>query len=361
MWFVINKEEFLKILEPVVKVVPTRTPYPVIQNIILEITQKKLFCTGTDLNTYVKAWTEIEAEENRLMVPGKKLFEIVKGLPLNEVELSIENERLTIRGGNSKFSIPIMDVSEFPEVLEKPTQASFEISSTVLDVGYRKTKSTVTKQDNSRPAMNGILIDIKKDWLKFVSTDGHRLSLYKTQYSFETEKQLIVIPKVFSFLPGGDYPVKISFDDTKIEFSLSWMEIRTGLIEGPYPDYERVIPSEVKNVIKLNKELFISAVKRVMILSDEHTRRVKLHVEGNELILSSSTPEGGEGEERVECEYKGEVTDVTYNGKYLVEILGLIDDEKVVLGFNDASSPGVIYGDSEEKNPLYLLMPIVTE
>jgi len=360
MWFVINREEFLKILSPVSKVIPTKTPYPIIQNVYISVEDKKLICIGTDLDSYIKTWTEIEAEENKVLIPGKKLIEIVKEVKENEVSIGIEDNKFILQSGRSKFSIPLLDAGEFPDLLASPQGVALDINSTVLIKGYEKTKITVSKQLD-RPSMTGILMDIRAEELRFVSTDGYRLSFYSVPGEFGTKTQLIISPKVFGFLPDGDYPVKFSYDDSKMEFSFSWMEIRSRLIEGPYPDYEKVIPSEVKNKLYVNRDGILSAIRRVMILSDEHTRRVKFKIAGEGVTLQASTPEGGEATEIVEGEYQGEPLEVIYNGRYLVEIINLIDSDRIVIGMNDSSSPGVVFGEGQEKSPMYLLMPIVME
>ncbi|MBD3285473.1 DNA polymerase III subunit beta, partial [candidate division WOR-3 bacterium] len=328
MWFKIAKETLEKLIGRIVSVIPVRTPYPVIQNMLCITENNKLTFLATDLDIYVKTFSEINTKEDaRVLLPGKKLADIVRESSSDEIEFIKEESRVVLKAGRSTFRIPILDPDEFPRMFECPSEVKFNMESVELRDLFDAVEFAVSRGED-RPAMTGVLWQINSEYNRMVATDGHRMALSENKENVPqiSEQSRILPTKIFTFMPK-DYegPVDVFLDDAKIGLSFEATEVVSRLIEGPYPDYEKVIPKEIDNILTVDRKELSAALKRMMIFSNQVTKQIKLELGKKNLRLYSTSPEGEEAQEELGCTYKGEAFEVAYNGAYLLDILRHID------------------------------------
>ncbi len=367
MWFKTSKNLLEELINKVVPVIPSRTPYPVIQNILCSTENGRLNLLATDLDIYVKTWAEIETETDddiKVLLPGKKLASIVKESGASEIEFMKEENRLVLKAGRTIFRIPIIDPEEFPRMFDKPSSFQFNMESKRLRSLFDSVEFAVSRGED-RPAMMGVLWEIKAEKSRMVATDGHRMALGDDANSPGISEQSHIMPsKIFNFIPKDfDGNLEVYLDDSKVGFLFESTEVVSRLIEGPYPDYEKVIPKDIKNTLTVNRDEINAALRRMMIFTNQVTRQVKFVLGGNTLKLAASSPEGEEATEDLACSYNGEGFEVAYNGAYLIEILRHISSEDVVFEITGALSAALIRGagEREVQDRLYLVMPILLD
>lgn len=366
MWFKLSTKTLDELLSRVVPVIPSRTPYPIIQNILFSTEKNRLSLLATDLDIYVKTWTEVSSpKEAKVLLPGRKIAGIVKESAAEDIEFTLEENRVTVKAGRSVFRIPILDPEEFPRMFERPSALKFPMEADNLKRLFESVEFAVSRGED-RPAMTGIFWEIKPDRNRMVATDGHRMALGDEKESIPpVEGQSHILPtKIFNFLPKElEGPVEILLDETKIGLSFNTTEVVSRLIEGPYPDYEKVIPQEISNILTVNGDELTAALRRMMIFTNQVTRQIKFALGKDNLVLYASSPEGEEAQEELSGSYKGESFEVAYNGSYLLEILRHIESEEVVFEITGALSAALVRGSGERaaQNRFYLVMPILLD
>lgn len=367
MWFKIAKSVLERLINLVVPVIPSRTPYPIIQNILCSSEKNKLTLLATDLDIYVKTFSEITTkEETRVLLPGRKLAGIVKESSADEIEFIKEENRVILKAGRSTFRIPILDPDEFPRMFDRPSEIQFSLEAKELKFLFESVEFAVSKGED-RPAMTGVLWEIKQEHNRMVATDGHRMALADERKSItDVSDQSQILPtKIFTFMPKEfDGSVDVFMDDAKIGLSFESTEIVSRLIEGPYPDYEKVIPQDINNILSVNREELTAALRRMMIFTNQVTRQIKLSLGKKSVLkLYATSPEGEEAQEELECSYNGEDFEVAYNGAYLLDVLRHIESDEVVFEITGALSAALIRGSGERtgQKRLYLLMPILLD
>lgn len=366
MWFRTSRETLEELINRVVPIIPSRTPYPIIQNIMCFSEKKKLSLLATDLDIYVKTVKEIDTDqEEKVLLPGRKLAGIVKESTSNEIEFLKEENRVVVKSGRSTFRIPILDPEEFPRMFEKPSEYKFTIQAADLLKLFDSVEFAVSRGED-RPAMTGVFWEISEDRNRMVATDGHRMALSENRKNplGVSPRSHILPTKIFNFLPKDlDGTIDVSLDEAKIGLSFESTEIVSRLIEGPYPDYEKVIPTDIKNILTLSREELNAAVRRMMIFSNQVTRQIKFVLGKKNLLLYATSPEGEEAQEEIPCKYEGESFEVAYNGTYMLDILRHLETENVVFEITGALSAALLRGEGEraEQDKLYLLMPILLD
>jgi len=366
MWFKTSRNRLEELINRIVPVIPSRTPYPIIQNILCSTEKGHLTLLATDLDIYVKTSSEIEAsEEARVLLPGRKLAGIVKESTAEEIEFIKEENRVILKAGRSTFRIPILDPDEFPKMFERPSAIQFNIEASSLKGLFEAVEFAVSRGED-RPAMTGVLWEIKPERNRMVSTDGHRMALSEDKESVpEIAEQSHILPtKIFGFLPRElEGSIDVFLDEAKIGLSFEATEVVSRLIEGPYPDYEKVIPAEINNILTVNREELTAALRRMMIFTNQVTRQIKFVLGSKTLQLFASSPEGEEAQEELTGSYKGDSFEVAYNGSYLLDVLRHLESDDVVFEITGALSAALLRGsgEREKQNRLYLLMPILLD
>ncbi len=365
MKFSVTKQEILKGLQTVLNVVPQRTTFPILSNVLIEAEKEGLSFSATDLDISIS--TKVLAtitERGAVTVPAKRVNEIARELPEGQIDLSEKDDRVTISGARSLFRLSGVPKSEFPELPSVSKKNHMSIEGALMARAVDKT-AFAASLDEMRPVLSGVLWHIGKLETRMVATDGHRLGLYKIKQRtvVEREAEVNVPPKalhMMSKLASEGESIEVRFEESRIGFYVDSTQVTARLVEGEFPDYEQVIPKDNNKVVKVAREDLMSAIRRVSIFSNPNTHLTKLSFRKGKLELYAETADIGEASDEMACEYDGDGLDIGYNAIYLLDILKRIDCEEVVFALSSPLSAGLItpaeQTDGEEL--LYLLMPI---
>jgi DNA polymerase-3 subunit beta len=345
-------------LNNIVKLIPPKSAHTVLQNVIIEVKNNNLNIEGTDLDIFIRKSIKCEIKkEGKALLPGKKLLEIARESNVEEISFKLKELNLQINAGNAQFNIPALDYNEFPEIPSFPEKKWINLNMSSLTEMVDSTIFMVSK-DISRRAMNGILLQLKEDNLNMVTTDGARLALCKKELKGEAG-EVIIPPKTFDLLDidKTEEPIEIFIEERMIGLKFSSTAIIARLIEGPYPNYESVIPKVFSGTCTVEKEILEGALKRVSLVSSPSLKSVKFDFGGDKLLLSSSSPDFGEGKEEINCIYEGEKMSIWFNAGYLLEILRHISADNIIFQLTTPSTASLIKPKTMD-NQIYLLMPL---
>jgi DNA polymerase-3 subunit beta len=361
-----KKETFLENIQ-LVQITSPKTTLPILSNILIEANENKLTLITTDLELSIKTQTELEIlEEGSICVPLKKLIEIIRELEdkedvLIEVE---ENNRVVISSKESIFHLFGLPKEDFPAFPEYSQEKSFTISSSLIKEMIRKTVFA-TAVDEIRYVLNGAFFVIKGNECRMVATDGHRLAFIKKTLSNPIiEESEVIIPtkaltEVNRIIPE-DKDINIFVDKNKIVFQVDDLIIVSRLIEGKFPDYDRVIPKDQDKILKVNNQRLSAMCRRVSLMTSEKTNVLKFDISKNRLKLSSNTPNLGDAEEELEANFQGEDIQIAFNPKYIMDVLKNIEQEEVSIFLKSPSTAGMIKPIEEKEGEEYLcvIMPV---
>jgi DNA polymerase-3 subunit beta len=357
----VTKEAILDGLQRVQNVVSTRTTLPILSNVLIQASDGGLSLTTTDLDVGVRCRVEAEVTKpGSTTLPARKLFSILKEVPAAEIEIEVDDRNAaSIRCGSSFYKIMGLPEEEFPRFPESGTGKALKIEQTVLRDMLKKTAYAVSN-DETRYVLNGVFVGLKGDKITVVATDGRRLALMEHDIEIPkgAEAELILPTKAVNELERlladkGD--VKLSIGENQIVFELDGTTLASKLIEGTYPNFRQVIPTETKERIALERELLLSALHRASILASEKSQSVKLNFAKNTLTITATTPEVGEAKETLSINYKGKEITIAFNPQYMMDPLRSLDADEVFVELTDELSPGVIKVNAPF---LYVLMPM---
>lgn len=361
MEFKIGKIELEKILSSVVKIIPPKSTYTVLQNIILEVKDKELSIEATDLDIFIRKSIPVEVKETgRVLVPGKKILEITRESGGRDIEFKLKELNLMIASGNTRYNIPSLDPSEFPEVPKFPEKKWFEIKAGEANEMVNSTIFMVARDISRRP-MNGVLIQLKDGELKFVTTDGARLALNKMEKT-DGPGEIIVAPKLFDLITFENLEGKVEIFAEERMMGLSYLDTKiiARLIEGPYPNYEGVIPTTFAGTCTVDREILDGALKRVSLVSSPHIKNVKFDFLGGGIVLAASSPDIGEAKEEIASAYDGDKISIWFNASYIIEILRHIRTSEVMMELTTQTTAALLR-PKDDPRALYLLMPLRIE
>lgn len=354
-----------KKIQGISAVVPTKTSLPILSTFLMEVKKDKVYLTANDLDVSLTTIIECEIDgEGTIAVPGRKFFEIARSLPDDMVEMKAEGEKLGVKCKRSRFRIVGKNAEEFPKLPEQKPLTSFDVKTGTIDGMIEKTIYAVSN-DLTRPSLCGVLWEAKGGNLTMVATDGHRLAKVDYEGDFKSleDKEFIVSPKALNILRSlidEKEEVKISLAENHITFDLGDSIIYSRLIEGPFPDYNQVIPKNNKKELVVNREELMDACRRVSILSSAITHQVKLSIASEVLTLSVNTPDVGEAVEELQCKFQGDPMEIGYNARYLLEILKTMETEDIAFLLDRSDNTGILVpvDDSREMQHQCLLMPL---
>lgn len=366
MKFNLSKSRLSGYLQSVLQVVPTKSTLPILSNVIFEALEDKLKISATDLEVSITATFDCAiAKKGIAVLPGRILFEIVKELPESEITFEGTASRVEIKVPNGSYKIACATAEDFPKLPVINTKKQIKINGSDFVTMIKKT-TFACSLDETRPALNGVLWSTKGDMMTMVATDGHRLA----RISMENSKlkgiseDIIIPPKVLNIIPKfiseSDGEIGVIFGENNIIFNLDDIILTSRLIEGPYPNYEQVIPSDSDKKMSISKDELAGAVRRISILSNSLTHQVKFSLKGNALTISTTNADvGGEGKETIPCDYAGEALELGYNATYITEILGKMDSDEVIFALSNPVSAGIVYSpDIPKEQFLCLIMPL---
>tara|TARA_B100000965_G_C19546500_1_gene738069 strand:+ start:208 stop:1323 length:1116 start_codon:yes stop_codon:yes gene_type:complete len=365
----IDRNSLLNTLSHVQNVVERRNTVPILSNILIDAKSNNIVLSATDMDLSITETIVCSViEEGSITTTALTLFEIVRKTPEgSEIELiSNDGSKLSVRSGKSKFSLSCLPKDDFPKIDNLSLESEFSIQSEILKKMIDKTKFAISNEE-TRYYLNGIYFHIIKNEdrsiLRSVATDGHRLAKFEHEFTGgDLNLPGIIIPKktineVRKLLEENSEEIKISVNESKIIFFIDNIVLTSKLIDGSFPDYEKVIPKNNDKEMFAKTNLIYEAIDRVSTVSSEKSKSVKLSLSENIASLSSNSAETGSGAEDLEVKYPGEKIEIGYNAKYLLEIINQIDGEEVNFKLFDSSSPSIIQ-DLKDHSTLYILMPM---
>lgn len=369
----VSKEEMQEKLANIQNIVEKRNTMPVLSHFLLDAGKKASYIVATDLESALKEPITVKVEkEGKLCLPARKLFEIVR-----EVEGDLEFETaddqwLRIKTGASDFRIACLPATEFPAWPAMEDVEEITIDPAVLMEMIEKTIYSAGESD-TRYTLNGLLFHVRpeENSLTLVGTDGHRLAMIvRTMEGVIKEERRVIVPRKAAsemrrFLDREVKKVKISLGKNHMFFEVASsakgqegeIQFLTRLIEGTYPNYEHVVPQTNEKKISLKRDAFIRALRRVSVISRERANAVRFDISTDNLVIFSSNPDLGEAREEVPIDYKGERLSVGFNARYLLETLGVMSSEQVLLELQDSLSP-VLLKDEENGTYKCVVMPM---
>lgn len=370
MNFTIEKDIFLKGLGRIQGIVEKRNTIPVLANVLLEGGDGELHVTATDLEVGMRSsYAANVAKPGKITVSAKKLYEIIKELPDREVSFHAkENCWIEVKCGKAHFNIVGLAAEEFPNFPQSTRDGGITLSTDLCKEVIDKTFFAMS-QDESKYNLNGIYLrafdDDKQTRLRLVATDGHRLSLIDKMISGAVPDELkrgVILPRkgvleLKRLAEEGDGELTLSFHDNNAVVRKSQTVVVMRLVDGEFPDYERVIPKANDQHALIAVDPFLHALRRMLILSSEKSRGVKMHVKPGVLEVSSSNPELGDAREELDLDYQGPEMAIGFNARYLLDILQVQDDLRVRMMFKDQLSPGLLRPEKDE-GFLAVVMPM---
>ena len=362
MNIIINTEEFVNHLSKVVGVVDRKQTMPILGHVLISGSSGEITITATDLEVQISSKFKANISEDFLItLPGRKLFDILRSLGNTELELSSDNDTILLKTAKSKFSLQQLPSNEFPLFDTTEGEQTFSIKQQTLSDIFNKTQFAMAQQD-VRFYLNGLLLEIKPESLNVVGTDGHRLAKTTTTLDKKsiTEQSCIVPRKAIQELTrslSDEKDCKVSLVDNQASFSFSQVSLTTKLIDGTFPDYNRVIPAETTTNIMLDTKILKPALQRVSILANEKFRGVRIDIDNNKIIISSENPEQEQAVEDIDIDDTNLKLSIGFNVSYLIDAVNACSGELVNLGVNDENTSALIT-DPSDPNTKYVVMPM---
>lgn len=362
----INSKELDKALSQVLPIVPTKTPLDILTHFLMTVKDNLLTIYATDVNlAYQKSLPVFADGEISVAVPAKLFHDTISSLPDTDLKIEFlqDEKKCVIHTDTGKYSLGYVVPFEFPKFPEVEEKHSFKINGERLKRALHTTEFACSKEEQ-RPSMTGILFDLKKEKLIFVSTDGHRLvKLTFEDFSSEVEEQIILPAKSAEHLSKiiDDRDVLITVGDKLIKFEIDGGVFMTRLLDDPYPNYESVIPLDNDNVMKINRTEFLKTLRRASFYIHSKIKRIDLEILKDMLSLTAENPElGTQMNEKLLCEYNNEPLKISFKHDFITEILEHIETEDVLFKFNSPTRPCLIEPSEQKENEnlIILVMPM---
>jgi DNA polymerase-3 subunit beta len=369
MKFIVSTTALLRNLQTVNGVVSPNTVLPILEDFLFVVEKNKLTISGTDLETSITTWMDIESKsEGKVAIPARILVDYLKTLPEQPLTFSIDEDscQVEITTDRGKYKLNGENGDDFPRVSSDDKMSDIILPSGVLQKVINKT-AFATGTDELRPPMTGVLFQLNKDGINFVATDAHKLVRYRRTDAKASGSASLIMPKkalnlLKSNLPGEQTQVTISYNSSFAFFSYNNVKLICRLIEGRYPDYNAVIPTENPNRLTINRADFLNTLRRVIIFSNKTTHQVILKIKGNELIVNAQDLDfSNEANERLDCTYEGDNMEIGFNAKFLLEMLNAMDNEEVRMELSTPNRAGLLLPTESDpaEDLLMLVMPVM--
>ena len=372
MKFVVSSTELLSHLSAISKVISSKSTMPILDNFLFQLSETELTITASDLESTLITSLELDniEGEGAVAVPAKLITDTLKEFPEQPLTFQIDGESylVEIYSDNGKFSIMGQNAEDFPEQpkLDEEGASSIDVSHVVLQKGIEKTLFA-TADDELRPVMNGVYVELTPDFMSFVASDAHKLVRYRRLDAKAEFESSFILPKkpaslLKNLLPKEEFDVKLEFDDKNAFFTLSNYKLICRLVEGNYPTYNSVIPTNNPNKMIIDRLNFFNTVKRVSVFSNQASNLVKLNITDNQLVVSAQDIDFSiSAVERINCEYEGEEIEIGFKSTFLQEILTNISTGDVKVEMSDPTRAGLLLPaeNEEDEDMLMLLMPMM--
>ena len=365
MHFTIQREALLKPLQLVAGVVERRQTLPVLSNVLLVVEGQQLSLTGTDLEVELVGRVTLEdaAEPGEITVPARKLMDICKSLPSDAlIDIRVDDQKLLVKAGRSRFSLSTLPANDFPTVEEGPGSLTFNLPQAKLRRLVERTSFAMAQQD-VRYYLNGMLLEVQSGLLRAVATDGHRLAMCSMEAPIQQEgKHQVIVPRkgileLARLLTEQDAEVAIVLGQHHIRANTGEFTFTSKLVDGKFPDYERVLPRGGDKLVLADRQGLREAFSRTAILSNEKYRGIRLTLAAGLLKIQANNPEQEEAEEEIVVDYNGSGLEIGFNVSYLLDVLSVMGTEQVRLILSDSNSSALLQ-EADNDDSAYVVMPM---
>ncbi|WP_028993883.1 DNA polymerase III subunit beta [Azonexus hydrophilus] len=360
-----QRDTLLAPLQSVSGIVERRHTLPILSNVLLEKKGDQLTLLATDIEIQITTSTTCTGGEGdgAVTVGARKLQEILRSLPdSTEITVNLEDKRLQVKGGKSRFNLQTLPADDFPRMtLSEGDTKQFTITQKAFRQLIAKTQYGMAAQD-VRYYLNGLLLLVEGKELRAVATDGHRLAYASVEIETELPRQEMILPRktvleLNRLLVDSDDALNITLSSNQVRFAFGNIVLVSKLIDGKFPDYERVIPPSLRNHMTVGRQMLMQAMQRAAILTNEKFRGVRVVLGENSLKLIAANAEQEEAQEEIEVQYTGEPIDVGFNVGYLLDVLNNVHSDEIQWSFNDANSSALITVPGNDRFK-YVVMPM---
>ncbi|WP_281981338.1 DNA polymerase III subunit beta [Azonexus hydrophilus] len=360
-----QRDTLLAPLQSVSGIVERRHTLPILSNVLLEKKGDQLILLATDIEIQITTSTTCTGGEGdgAVTVGARKLQEILRSLPdSTEITVNLEDKRLQVKGGKSRFNLQTLPADDFPRMtLSEGDTKQFTITQKAFRQLIAKTQYGMAAQD-VRYYLNGLLLLVEGKELRAVATDGHRLAYASVEIETELPRQEMILPRktvleLNRLLVDSDDALNITLSSNQVRFAFGNIVLVSKLIDGKFPDYERVIPPSLRNHMTVGRQMLMQAMQRAAILTNEKFRGVRVVLGENSLKLIAANAEQEEAQEEIEVQYTGEPIDVGFNVGYLLDVLNNVHSDEIQWSFNDANSSALITVPGNDRFK-YVVMPM---
>ena len=373
MKFVVSSTELLSHLSALSRVISSKSTMPILDNFLFQLSESALTITASDLESTLITSLELDniEGEGSIAVPAKLFIDTLKEFPEQPLTFQIDGGSYTVEifSDNGKYSITGQNAEDFPELpkLNEESTSTINVSHVALRKGIDKTLFA-TADDELRPVMNGIFIELTPDYMSFVASDAHKLVRYRRMDAKADFESSFILPKkpaglLKNLLPREEFDVKVEFDEKNAHFTLSSYKLICRLVEGNYPSYNSVIPTKNPNVMSIDRLTFFNTVKRVSVFSNQASNLIKLNINDNQLVVSAQDIDFSiSAVERLVCEYEGDEMEIGFKSTFLQEILTNISAGDVQVQMSDPTRAGLLLpadNNDDAEDMLMLLMPMM--
>jgi len=372
MKFIVSSSNLLRQLQTISGVLNSSNPLPILDNFLFIIDKSQLTVFASDLETTMTTRVQVESKQSgKIAVPAKILLDTLKTFPEQPLTFTVDEKTFSIEISSDfgKYKLSGFDGEEFPKLPEPEGASSMDLASDALRDAINLTLFA-TGNDELRPVMSGVFCQMSKDNITFVATDAHKLVRYRRADLKSKKEGAFIIPKkplnlLKNVLGSTDETsIKVSYNSNNAFFEIGHIALICRLIDGRYPNYEAVIPTENPNVLTIERNALLNSVRRVSIFSNKTTYQVRLKITGSELNISAEDIDfSNEANERLSCQYAGEDMEIGFNARFLVDMLSNLDSEYVNLEMSAPNRAGIILPSKNGKEPaadvLMLVMPVM--
>jgi DNA polymerase-3 subunit beta len=372
MKFILSSLKLLKAVQSLAGVINSSNTLPILDDFLFNISDNELRITASDLETTMIVTIQPDLVEGagEVTIPARLLIDILKNLPDIPVSFNIDETTLAIEitTGEGRYKMVGHKSDEFPQVPVLEEASQWEIPADVLACGFEKTVFA-TGNDEIRPVMTGVFMEMTNNGLNFVATDAHKLVRYRRMDIKADELASFIVPKkpinqLKNALSGkADEMVTVEFNKTNASFTMSGFKLVCRLIDGRYPNYEAVIPQSNPNKLTIDRQLLLSAIRRVAIFSSKATHQIRFKIAGQELTLTAEDLDYyNEAKERLSCNYEGNDMEIGFNSRFFQEMLGNLNQQEIMLEMSAPNRAGLIIpvdNQNADEDILMLLMPVM--
>ena len=360
----ISRDAILNPLQMVNNIVERRQTLPILSNVLLSVKNDTLSLTGTDLEVEIINNLSINnTDDGETTLPARKLFDICKALPEgSNIDILIDQDRATIKSGRSRFTLSTLSATEFPSIDALISPFDFSISQKTFKKLIDQTQFCMAQQD-VRYYLNGLMLELSKDQIIAVATDGHRLAFCQAKGELNpSETRQVIVPRkavneISRLLEDSDDEINVSLSENHIRVKFSNIVFTSKLIDGKFPDYQQVIPQKCDNEVQSTRDNLYQAFHRTSVLSNEKYRGMRLQLSNNQLQATVHNPEQDEAEEVIDVVYTGDEFEIGFNVAYLLDALSVIKSENVVMQLTDSNHSCLLFG-TDDVDSKYVVMPM---